>query len=83
MIRRRRSLKRSRTEDNLAMLESSGRGGLDSDGRSSQLSMHYADDDGVSEGIGYDSDTQLGTRRRKSGARGFVALDCPRTTCPR
>lgn len=67
---RRKSLKRSRTEDNLALLTGDGRAPLEGR-RSSQLSItgvHYCEDDGdSSDGIGYDSDSQLGTRRRKSG----------------
>lgn len=65
---RRRSLKRSRTEDNLALLESTGGRTLEALDRS-PLSINYSDAQAESDdGIGYDSDTQLGTRRRKSGA---------------
>lgn len=70
---RRKSLKRSRTEDNLALLSGDSRAPLEGR-RSSQLSItgvHYCEDDGESsDGIGYDSDSQLGTRRRKSGRSG-------------
>lgn len=69
----RRSIKRSRTEDNLALLDASARGRVPFGAqhrRNSQLSItavHYSDEAEESDGIGYDSDTQLGTRRRKSG----------------